>query len=101
MVGPHDEVLQANRLARTLGLVRGSRVAVAPILDLVRRVRREQQMQDQDLDLSRAGHAAPAHYHVRVAPLADDLVLLLADDETAAAGSSRPGGTSSPTSATS
>lgn len=83
IVGPHDEVLQANRLAVTLGVVRGSRVAVTQILDLVRQVRREQVAQIQDLDLSRSGNASQAHYHVRVAPLAENQVLLLVEDETA------------------
>ncbi len=83
VVGPHDEVLQANRLARTLGVVRGSRVAVTQILELVRLVRREQRSQVRDLDLSRTGTAAAAHYHVRVAPLPDNQVLLLVEDETA------------------
>ena len=42
VVGPHDEVLEATSSARTLGLVRGSRIAVPELLQLVRVVRRDQ-----------------------------------------------------------
>ena len=42
VVGPHDEVLEANAAARSLGLVRGSRINVPEVLQLVRLVRREQ-----------------------------------------------------------
>jgi two-component system, OmpR family, sensor histidine kinase SenX3 len=83
IIGPHDEVLKATTLAQTLGVVRGTRVAMAPILDLVRQVRREQRGQIQDLELSRPNRAA-AHFHVRIAPLPNQQVLLLAEDETAA-----------------
>ena len=40
VVGPHDEVLRGNATARTLGLVRGSRISVPELLQLVRSVRR-------------------------------------------------------------
>jgi two-component system sensor histidine kinase SenX3 len=83
VIGPHDEVLQSTPLAQTLGVVRGSRVAVAPILELVRQVRREQRGQISDLELPRPG-TANAYFHVRVVPLPDQQVLLLAEDETAA-----------------
>ena len=83
IIGPHDEVLKATTLAQTLGIVRGSRVAVTPILDLVRQVRREQRSSIQDLELARPGDPT-AHLHVRVAPLPDQQVLLLAEDETTA-----------------
>ena len=42
VVGPHDEVLRGHVAARTLGLVRGSRIARPQLLDLIRTVRREQ-----------------------------------------------------------
>jgi len=40
VVGPHDEVIKATSMARTLGLVRGSRISVPELLELVRAVRR-------------------------------------------------------------
>ncbi len=84
VVGPHDEVLRATPLASALGLVRGTRVALAPVLDLVRAVRREQAVRSEEIELARGGRTAAVFYSVRVAPLDDGLVLVLADDETAA-----------------
>lgn len=84
VVGPHDEVLQATPLAHTLGLVRGSRVAITPMLDLVRAVRESQGIRSEELEFRRGTETASVHFHVRVAPLNDGLVLVLADDETAA-----------------
>ena len=45
VVGPHDEVLESTPLALKLGVIRGSRVVIPPILELVRQVRREQRSQ--------------------------------------------------------
>jgi two-component system sensor histidine kinase SenX3 len=83
VVGPHDEVLEATTSARTQGLVRGSRVAVPQVLDLVREVRREGAIRSLDLELVR-GRGATSYLRVRVAPLRDDLVVVLADDQTSA-----------------
>jgi two-component system sensor histidine kinase SenX3 len=83
VVGPHDEVLQATSTARTLGLVRGSRVAIPELLDLVRSVRRAGALRSVDLQIGQ-GARATTHFTVRVAPLGDDLILVLADDRTPA-----------------
>ena len=83
VVGPHDEVLQASTPARTQGIVRGSRVAVRELLDLVRTVRRDRQISILDFEIHR-GTAASSYFSARVAPLDDDLILILADDQTAA-----------------
>jgi two-component system sensor histidine kinase SenX3 len=83
VVGRHDEVLEATSTARTTGLVRGSRIVPLRLLELVRGVRREGNVATSDLQLSR-GHGAPASYFtVKVAPLGEDLILVLADDQTA------------------
>ncbi|OYO24432.1 two-component sensor histidine kinase [Enemella dayhoffiae] len=83
VIGPHDQVLQSTSQARTFGLVRGTRVAVPILLDLVREVRRDGQIRTADLELRR-GRGAPSLYlSARVAPVAD-LVLVLAEDRTAA-----------------
>jgi two-component system sensor histidine kinase SenX3 len=83
VVGRHDEVLEASSTARTLGLVRGSRIVPPRLLELVRDVRRTRTVATTDLQLSR-GFGAPASYFtVRVAPLEEDLILVLADDQTA------------------
>ncbi len=82
VVGPHDEVLEATSSARVVGLVRGSRIAVPEILQLVRGVRREQTLRAVDLEISRGARASSTFFAVRVAPLDDDLILILADDQT-------------------
>jgi two-component system sensor histidine kinase SenX3 len=84
VVGPHDEVLEATVNSRTQGLVRGSRIAVPELLDLVRRVRREQVIESIDLELARGSRGAGMFLTARVAPLAGDLIVILADDLTAA-----------------
>ena len=85
VVGPHDEVLQATDLAKNLGLVRGTRVSVTPILETVRAVRRSGEVVAEDLDLERgSSRDTSVTLAVRTAPLADDLVLVLAEDQTAA-----------------
>ena len=82
VVGRHDEVLEATSTARTTGLVRGSRIVPPRLLDVVRDVRRERYVATSDLQLSR-GYGAPVSYFtVKVAPLGEDLILVLADDQT-------------------
>jgi two-component system sensor histidine kinase SenX3 len=86
VVGPHDEVLESTTHALKLGLTRGTRVAVPRLLELVRRCRREQQLLTEEVDVSRGGSAghreADLLLAVRVAPMPDGLVLVLADDLT-------------------
>ncbi len=84
LVGPHDEVLSSSDVARNLGLARGSRVGIAEILELVRRVRRDRTTKSIDLDVKRGTNLAVVSLAVQVSPLADGLVLVLADDQTAA-----------------
>jgi two-component system, OmpR family, sensor histidine kinase SenX3 len=84
VVGPRDEILEATTSARTQGLARGSRIAVPEIVDLVRLVRRERVIRSVDLQLVRGGRGATSYLSVRVAPLGNDLVVVLADDHTSA-----------------
>jgi two-component system sensor histidine kinase SenX3 len=84
VVGPHDEVLEATLNARTQGLARGSRIVVPELLDLLRRVRRDQAIESIDLELARGSRGAGIFLTARVAPLAGDLIVILADDLTAA-----------------
>ena len=84
VVGPHDEVLEANSAARNLGLARGSRVGLRELLEMVRAVRRDRLVRSADLEVSRGPKAASTFLTVRVAPLVDEQVLILADDQTAA-----------------
>ena len=83
VVGRHDEVLEANSAARTMGLVRGGRIVPPRLLELVRAVRRERTVATSDLQLSRGFGAAASYFTVQVAPLGEDMILVLADDQTA------------------
>jgi len=83
VVGPHDEVLEATRAARSLGLARGTRVGVPELLDLVREARRDGQTRVHDLELGRGPSDPVLYLSARVAALPDDLVVILADDLTA------------------
>ena len=82
-VGPHDEVLEATEPARTLGLARGSRLNHDELLDLVRETRRTGEAAHCDLALARHG-VEKSYLNVTVAVLADDVVVVIADDSTAA-----------------
>ncbi|RCK70675.1 two-component sensor histidine kinase [Desertihabitans brevis] len=83
VVGPLDEVLQSTEEARVLGLVRGSRVAHRELLELVRQVRTERRVHSLDLTLPR-GQDQEGHFAVRVAPLTEELCVILAEDRTTA-----------------
>ena len=54
-----------------------------------------------ELKLTTRAGAPVSYFDVRVAPLSQDLILVLADDTTGARRTIRSGGTSWPTSATS
>ena len=84
VVGPHDEVLEATAPARTLGLVRGSRIAIPELLHLVRSVRRDGEGRMVDLQIIRGARVAATYLTARAAPLDESLILILADDQTAA-----------------
>ena len=83
VVGPHDEVLEATRAARSLGLARGTRVGIAELLELVRQARRDKQTRVHDLELTRGPSDPTLYLSARVAALPDGLVVILADDLTA------------------
>ncbi len=87
VAGPHDEVLESSPLALKLGLTRGSRVVIPRILEMVREARREQRMITEEVEVrrgSRDAREADLLLGIRVAPLPDGLVLVLADDLTVA-----------------
>lgn len=81
VVGPQDEVVQASAQARTLGLVRGSRLINRELLALTRTVRRDRGILNAELQLgSRSGSSCLV---ATVAPVGTDLIVVLADDKTA------------------
>src|ERR1044072_7502385 len=85
-----DAVVKASSAAYALGLVRGGKLAVEPMLKMARDTRRDGEIRQGGLELPRAGPrrgggrgealAVPA----RVAPLGSRLVLLLVEDLTEA-----------------
>lgn len=83
VVGPHDEVLQSTSPARTFGIVRGTRIAVPMLLELVRAVRRDGEIRTTELKMRSGGGNPTLFLSARVAPI-DDLILILAEDRTAA-----------------
>ena len=81
VVGPDDQVLKASAPAHAMGLVRGSRVDVPELLELVRQVRRDGQIREDEVVLRR-GRTVSRHVAARVAPLGSKLVLVLVEDRT-------------------
>ncbi len=82
VVDENDDVLKASAPAHALGLVRGDVLAVDELADLVRQVRRDGQIRDIELTLTRGRPTPPIHVTARVAPLSSRLVLVLAEDRT-------------------
>ncbi|MFC0623526.1 sensor histidine kinase [Kribbella deserti] len=82
VMGPEDQVLQASAPAHVLGIVRGNRLVVEDLLDMVRQVRRDGQIRQQELEIVRGRLGATQYVSARVAPLGSQLVLVLAEDRT-------------------
>jgi two-component system sensor histidine kinase SenX3 len=80
-----DEVVRASPAAYALGVVRGGRVLADELLDMVRKVRRDGEIREAELELPR-GPLGDRKMSVwaRVAPLSSTLVLLLVEDRTEA-----------------
>ena len=88
VIGDVDDILASNELATELGLVRGNRVAIPALLDLVREVRRTGESASVNLDQVRAGRGGVGRSQqrlaVRVLRLDDGNILVVADDRGAA-----------------
>ena len=82
VVDEKDEVLKASAPAYAFGLVRDNEVAVGELAELVRQVRRDGQIRETELVMSRGRAVAPLHVTARVAPLSSRLVLALVEDRT-------------------
>ena len=81
VVGDDDVVLKASAPAYAFGLVRGNVLVAEELTELVRQVRRDGQIRETELLLSRAG--MPARYvTARVAPMGSRLILALVEDRT-------------------
>ena len=81
-----DEVVKASSAAYALGLVRGGKLAVEPMLRMARDTRRDGEIRQVELDLPRrgTGRGEALAVSARVAPLGARLVLLLVEDLTEA-----------------
>ncbi|MFF8814036.1 sensor histidine kinase [Streptomyces pactum] len=81
-----DAVVKASSAAYALGLVRGGRLAVEPMLAMARDTRRDGEIRQIELDLPRrgTGRGDALAVSARVAPLGSRLVLLLVEDLTEA-----------------
>ncbi|MEI7030894.1 sensor histidine kinase [Streptomyces pratensis] len=81
-----DSVVKASSAAYALGLVRGGRLAVEPMLTMARDTRRDGEIRQGELDLPRrgTGRGEALAVSARVAPLGSRLVLLLVEDLTEA-----------------
>ena len=83
VVGPRDEVRHASAPARALGLVRGSRIEVGAVLDLVRRVRSDGEIRQRELEIPRRGFGQDGVWvSARIAPVGSELILVLVEDRT-------------------
>lgn len=78
-----DLVVRASPSAHSFGIVRDGRLLSEELLDLARRVRRDGEIREAELELPRGpiGTARRAVF-ARVAPLSSSLVLLLVEDHT-------------------
>jgi two-component system sensor histidine kinase SenX3 len=81
IVDDDDTVLKASAPAYALGLVRGTSLLSTDLADLVHQVRRDGQIRETELVMSRAGVPA-RHVTARVAPLGSGLVLALVEVRT-------------------
>ncbi|MEV5595845.1 ATP-binding protein [Streptomyces sp. NPDC052496] len=82
-----DAVVKASSAAYALGLVRGGKLAVEPMLQMARDTRRDGEIRQVELDLPRRGTGRGGDalaVSARVAPLGSRLVLLLVEDLTEA-----------------
>ncbi|ABL83542.1 MULTISPECIES: ATP-binding protein [unclassified Nocardioides] len=81
VVDDADVVLKASAPAYAMGLVRGTALASTDLADLVHQVRRDGQIRETELLMSRPGLPS-RHVTARVAPLGSRLVLALVEDRT-------------------
>ena len=82
VVDEYDEVLQASAPAYALGLVRGNQLTIDELATLVRQVRRDGQIRETELQLTRGRGTPSITVVARVAPLGSRLVLALVEDRT-------------------
>ncbi|HEX5560109.1 MAG TPA: ATP-binding protein [Nocardioidaceae bacterium] len=82
VVDEHDVVQKASAPAVAIGLVRDQRIAVPELAELVAQVRRDGQIRETELVVSRSAGKTPRHVSARVAPLGSWFVLALVEDRS-------------------
>ncbi|GAA4890026.1 ATP-binding protein [Tessaracoccus lubricantis] len=82
LVGPHDEILHVNEPGIVLNLARGSRVGFATLLDKIREVRASGTLYRGTIRREMHPGAEPLELAARVAPIGNEVVLVIADDES-------------------
>jgi two-component system sensor histidine kinase SenX3 len=82
LVGSDDTVLKASAPAFSLGIVHGDRLQPPTLAAMVRDVRRDGQVREEELVLHGQRGRQARHVLARVAPLSSHLVLVLAEDRT-------------------
>jgi two-component system sensor histidine kinase SenX3 len=82
VVDEDDRVLRASAAAHTFGLVRGDRVALDELADLICKVRRDGQIRETELATVPQSTGRSTLVTARVAPLSSRLVLALVEDRT-------------------
>lgn len=77
-----DAVVKASAPAYAIGIVHDDRLVHDDLRELVHKVRRDGEVRQSELTLTRRRSALPIHLVARVAPLGSRLVLVLVDDRT-------------------
>ena len=85
LIDSDDRVIKASAPAHALGIVNGDTLRPEELMDMVRLVRRDGQVRENDDLTIQPGRGPTLHVKARVAPLTSRLVLVLVDDRTAAA----------------
>lgn len=84
VVGPHDEILSSTAQARAFGIVRGTRIGMAEVLDAVRLTRKTQASRTLELEVNRGPGVPAFHLAFRLAAVGEGLVVVVGEDRAAA-----------------
>lgn len=84
VVGPHDEVLYSSMKARALGLARGSRVSLSPLLNEIRQHRRAGESGIVELRIQHRPGSEDVPLAARIAVVGGGSLLVIVEDLSAA-----------------
>lgn len=83
VIGTHDQVIASSTAARNLGVVRGTRLDIPVLMELVRQSRQSGEVRTAELELRRGPRTPLTVLSARVAPVGA-FMLVLAEDRTQA-----------------